>query len=338
MGGHYGSIHFRTDDVPAVRTALEQVSRESKTKFLLAPLMAGWITAFPEKNGQDFRVSEKLAEKIQYPFLHCTVHDDDVFAYQFFEKGKLADQYNSCPEYFGGEPEPKGGDVSKLKAILPEAKQQAALKKILEADGYTFEQERFEQVAALLHLPNAVSAYEYLQDGERDGIKQWKEFIHIPDLTAERAAKRAAKAAAKAKMKQMAKDGLLVMETLGQKTEHQLFHTSPVWCIDPKTSEVLIVWNGSPMGLATPVRVFRINSRTGEKTDTNAELNGHVGCMTKNPINDLIAVNDVSGTQLLDLSDGKLVAEFPPVPDVKQVCFSKDGKTLFIHNDINSCV
>ena len=54
----------------------------------------------------------------------------------------------------------------------------------------TFEgEDASEQFAGLLNLPNAMTAYEYLQDGERDGIEKWKQFIHVPDLAPEREAK-----------------------------------------------------------------------------------------------------------------------------------------------------
>ena len=39
------------------------------------------------------------------------------------------------------------------------------------------------QFVTLLGFSNAISSYEYLQSGERDGIKGWKQFVHVPDLT-----------------------------------------------------------------------------------------------------------------------------------------------------------
>jgi hypothetical protein len=63
MGGFYGSIHVRSENKEAVRAALEEVSRDLGTKFLLAPLIDGWISAFPEDNGQNPRTSAALAER-----------------------------------------------------------------------------------------------------------------------------------------------------------------------------------------------------------------------------------------------------------------------------------
>ena len=332
MGGHYGSIHIRTDDAKAVRVALEELSREQETRFLLAPLIDGWVAAFPSDHGQDFGVVEALARKISAPILHCLVHDDDVFAYQFHNDGKLVDSYNSCPDYFGGEPEPRGGDVDLLRSILPDSAKRNELKRLLDAERFDFEMERMLKFSALLNLTNAVSAYDYLQDGERDGIKKWKQFIHIPDLTAERAAKRVAKAKAAAEMKHMAKSGLLVLELVGQKTSHSLFHTSPIWCIHPSSSEIFLAWAGSPVSDASPTRVSRIDPRTGLAKATDVEVSSHVHCMAVSSTGVWLAVGCASGdwkTQVFELANGQLLTEIPQSRAVGQVCFSNDGQTLF---------
>lgn len=331
MGGYYGSIHVRTEDVKVVRTALEVLAREHEAKFLLAPAIGGWITAFPNEHGQDFGVAEALAEKVKVPFLHCLVHDDDVFAYQFYEGGLLAGEYNSCPDYFGGEPPPKGGDVCALRSVLPEVSQQAELKKILEAERFDFEMERLERFAAILGLPNAVSGYEYLQDGERDGIKEWKKFVHVPDLTAERTAKRAAKAKAKAQMKRFAAEGLLIAEMVGARTDHPLFHQSPVWTIDPKTNDVLLMWSGNPMAPPKPVPLVRVDARTGKQGATVASPSDHTSGLAVDAGGRWLAAGGASGdwnTQVWDLRANRLAGELPQSRASNGLCFTSDGQTL----------
>ncbi len=100
MGGHYGTIHVRTSDRDAVRSAVESLVCERTKRFLIAPSIGGWVTVFPEHNGQDSSVSEALAAKLpDKTLIHCLVHDDDVFAYWVFEGGRIIDTYNSCPNY-----------------------------------------------------------------------------------------------------------------------------------------------------------------------------------------------------------------------------------------------
>src|SRR5678816_2747974 len=116
MGGHYGSIHVRTEDAKTVQAAVEGLGHPEARKFLIAPAINGWVTVFPENNGQDQSVSEALATKLpNEAIIHCTVHDDDVFAYWIYEGGKVTSTFNSCPDYFGDENSPpRGGDAAKL--------------------------------------------------------------------------------------------------------------------------------------------------------------------------------------------------------------------------------
>src|SRR4051812_9041210 len=134
MGGHYGSIHVQTQDINAVRTAVESLNHPGTRRFYIAPSINGWVTVFPENNGQDESVTEALAAELpNETILHCAVHDDDIFAYWLFERGKLVGYYNSYPEYFCREnPPPRGGDakvfgnilesekIAKLQALLDE--------------------------------------------------------------------------------------------------------------------------------------------------------------------------------------------------------------------------
>jgi hypothetical protein len=99
MGAFYGSVHIKTDEVEAVRKALDDVAGR-KWKFLVSPVMNGWVAVYPNTNGQDERVSKALAKKLNWPILHVAVHDDDVFYYWYYVGGKLIDRYSSCPDYF----------------------------------------------------------------------------------------------------------------------------------------------------------------------------------------------------------------------------------------------
>jgi hypothetical protein len=218
MGTFYGSVLGQTEKLDEVLKALNEVAQATDCKFLIGPVMKGWISAFPNNSGQNEQTSLEIAKRLSHEIFHLIVHDDDIFAYFFFRKGQLVDQYDSCPDYFRkvspeeklrwqGRPElfqdllTKPGTLDKLKSLL------AANRK-----DYTFEQERMREFVALLGLPNALSSYEYLDSGERDGIKGWKQFIHIPDLTAKKSAERAAQNRIKAEKKRLQSGGLFLAE------------------------------------------------------------------------------------------------------------------------------
>src|SRR3954467_12843237 len=104
MGAHFGTIHVFTEDRDAVKRAVEAIDSKGTKKFLIAPAIDGWVTVFPENNGQDDGVSKALAEKLpNKTIIHASVYDDDIFAYHYFENGALKDSYNSCPNYFDDE-------------------------------------------------------------------------------------------------------------------------------------------------------------------------------------------------------------------------------------------
>ena len=77
----------------------------------------------------------------------------------------------------------RGGSLDGFGVILQDTERLDPVRALLEMEHFTFESERFNKFADLLELPNAVTSYAYLKRGERDGIRLWNQFIHIPDLT-----------------------------------------------------------------------------------------------------------------------------------------------------------
>ncbi|HWX18482.1 MAG TPA: hypothetical protein VN578_01125 [Candidatus Binatia bacterium] len=250
MGGHYGTIHVRTQDREPVRAAVETLAAGGKRRFLIAPPLDGWVTVFPDKNGQDSKVSKKLAKALpDKTLIHCLVHDDDIFAYWLYEAGDLVDAYDSCPGYFSGKKTPaSGGNVEALRHLLPDAGKIEELKKLLKAERLTFEVERQDQFAAFLGLPHTDRAYEYLMDGETDGVRQWKQFLHVPDLTSEKAAAKAAAAQERAEYKQLQEDGLLLVSEVGKKSSNKHFFKAPFWTVNPSRAEVFLTWPDHTFG------------------------------------------------------------------------------------------
>src|SRR3954465_13833429 len=155
MGGHYGSIHVRTEDRDEVRVAVERLGHNRAHRFLIAPLIGGWVTIFPEHNGQDSTVGDALAKVLKdKTLIHCLVHDDDIFAYWLFEMGTVLATYNSCPDYFGEtNPPPRGGNARDLLHLLKDPNKVNELQALLDRERFDFELERQDQFAALLGLP-----------------------------------------------------------------------------------------------------------------------------------------------------------------------------------------
>jgi hypothetical protein len=183
MGGHYGSVQVRSEDRDRVKAIAEQVAREKQIHILIAPPVNGWIALFPENNGQDDAVGRLVAEQLDGDALNLLVHDDDIFAYWYYRDRKLIDSYWSSPGYFGEEnrerEEKMAGNPELFRPLIGD--KVGKLAELLDRNApYSFEYERLEEFGKLLGMSNAVNAYEYLKEGDRVGIKNWKQFIEVP--------------------------------------------------------------------------------------------------------------------------------------------------------------
>lgn len=248
MGAFYGSILIRTEDSSLVQKALENVVKGMDCRFLLGPAVNGWISVFPNNGGQSDQTSVETAKFLHCDILHLVVHDDDIFCYYFYRDGRLIDRYDSCPDYFSKvsdeEKQQCQGRPELFQNLLRKPESLKKVKTLLAADDkkFTFEQERMKQFVELLDLPNALSSYEYLQSGERGGIKGWKQFIHIPDLSPEKAAKRAAEAKIKDEQKRLKKEGILLVEITPPKQKGPGLPFSIAWGTDSANNGLLLVW------------------------------------------------------------------------------------------------
>jgi tetratricopeptide (TPR) repeat protein len=183
MGAWFNSIHVKTENSDNVQKILGPLSRKVDCKFLLGPAINGWTSIFPNEIGRE-SIFAALAELIPHDIFHLMVHDDDVFQYYYYRGGQLIDQYISCFDYYHdeipeGERQNFAGRPELFQNLLPDSKSLIKLQKLLASDKFTFESERMAQFVELLHLPNAMSRYEYLQEGERDEIEEWQKFVHI---------------------------------------------------------------------------------------------------------------------------------------------------------------
>src|SRR4051812_17155532 len=185
MGGFYGSVQVRTEDRDRVKRVAESVARAKSVKCLVGPALNGWVGVYSENNGQDELIGEALARELAGDVLHVLVHDDDVFAYWLWRDGALVDSFYDPPGYFGeeqrAEQEEMAGNPEAFRPFLAPDKLRA-LAGLLRRDRprATFQVERLDKFAKLLGIRNAVTAFEYLQEGDREGIRGWKQFEELP--------------------------------------------------------------------------------------------------------------------------------------------------------------
>ena len=204
MGAFYSSIQIRSEDRDAVRLAAAGLAGESKRKFLIGPLLNGWVGVYPEDVKGHDDAAQELARRLNTIALQLIIHDDSVFLSNFFRGGELVSEYSSNPDYFGEiaddacERLKPGPEIFREMVDSPE--KLAKMARVLDPETEIesgFEQDRLEEFAKLLGIQNTLTSYEYLEAGERGGVKGWKQFIHIPDNTAEKKVARAVERKAK---------------------------------------------------------------------------------------------------------------------------------------------
>lgn len=308
MGAFYGSVHVRTTDSEAVRRAADTVAKKHRLKWLLAPPMNGWTTLYPSGHGQDEQPTRMLATLLPgFDLLHVVLHEDDVFAYRVFRDGKLLDEHNSDPDYFGeasaadrdrqrGQPE-RFADL--LGSGLPDVER---LLHTSSGDAMA----KLAEFAKSLDLPNAATSYEYLVGGETDGIDRFDEFVNIPDPAAERAAKKAQQAALKSLKKQLQAAGALLAESSGGKGK--LFPPRPLVCPIGHT-DFLMCWRRS--GSEDHCDLMRASPADWRNPSvTGIQLDSRVHSLAGSRSGRYLAVLYPSGSfELWDFTASRLIAQ-----------------------------
>jgi hypothetical protein len=253
MGGFYGSAQVRSEDRGLVRQVAEEVARAKGIKCLLGPALRGWVGVYPEFGGQDHTVGEEIAQRLGLEVLYLLVHDDDVMAYWLWRGGELADSYWSAPGYFGEdqreEQEAMGGRPEVFGPLLRKGPQ--PMRELLRRDREQFavEMERLEKFARLLDIPNAVTSYDYLKQGETEGIRGWKQFEELPaeEIDKEKRAAQEKRKLLNALKRQLKSAGLLLTEVT---VKDDIYRVCSV------ESGFAVTCSGAMPGAAKPVLQF----------------------------------------------------------------------------------
>jgi hypothetical protein len=337
MGGFYGSVQIRSDDRDSVRSALDQLAQK-KQRFLLGPPLDCWIGVYPDGSGQDFGVARSLARRLSGELIAMLVHDDDVFAYEYYRDGRRIDQYNPIPDYFGEAVSEKErrllrGRPESFAHLASDPEKFTAIRDRLAAQAYdrvVFASELLQEFAEALGIRNAITSYEYLQEHEEtDDVEGWDEFIHVPDLSREKARKRRADAAIEDEKQRLIAEGRLLAEHGGLTG---FASPSPFCCPSPDGRGFLVAWSSH----ADPKEEPRSLERHGPPwsagpTATPWAIGGHVYGLELSPTGRYLAVAHAAGNWkagLWDLIENRLVADTPQVRAVSGIGFLPDESAM----------
>lgn len=102
MGTFLVNVHVQTDDRAAVERELRRLSLD---RCWLTPPSGGWTSVYEEQastqNDEWIReLTIQLSARVHAPAIAFLVHDSDLVCYWLFDRGRLLDEFNSCPDYF----------------------------------------------------------------------------------------------------------------------------------------------------------------------------------------------------------------------------------------------
>jgi WD40 repeat protein len=335
MGGFYGSVQVRGADRNAIKSVVKKLASKMDLRFLVGPDLGGWVGLYPAGHGQDTRIGREMARKLTGELFHFLVHDDDFFVYEYYRDGKLVDRYNSRPDYFQqvsasdfrnqrGRPElfdhlaPTDGILA-LKAMLADP----------DAEPFAFASTMLERFAQVIGIRNVITSYEYLQDGELDGLEGWDQFEHVPDLSSEMEQKQQLDKARRLLKESLMREGLLLSELGGQKGRDK---PTPQWCPAPDRSGFLVGWSEH----AAPQEKLIPLDRCGPPwpagpASTPYAIDPHPVGLTLSPTGRYLAVAHSARewtATLWDLNENRRLVQVPHGHAVCAVGFSPDEKSL----------
>jgi hypothetical protein len=160
MGGFYTNHTLRGASQQAVAKAM--AGREA----LISREENGYVVAFDklsdnQNQEQIASLASSLSKSLNCALLAVLDHDDDIFWYQLYEAGKLSDEYNSTPNYWGtlgpAPLPPSGGDAARLctafhagvAAVVETILRRSSITK----NNYVFARDRHQDLVRELGLP-----------------------------------------------------------------------------------------------------------------------------------------------------------------------------------------
>jgi hypothetical protein len=171
MGVFFTNYHVRKVDAEACAKALTTLI---SSRALVTDSKNGWTTVYDEQSeSQDdnvlHRLAKALSSKLKTTVIAMMVYDSDIFVYLIYENGKLVDQFDSKPDYFGPVSEARKkewrGEFAKL---IPYAKKKSSIqdfKRVAEKK-LVFEEERAGEFSQLLGIDptRGRTGFKYVQE------------------------------------------------------------------------------------------------------------------------------------------------------------------------------
>jgi hypothetical protein len=190
MGAFFTNHQVRSQSPSDVA---EAVAKVVSGKAYVSPESGGWVSVYAEDSetqAEDIltHIAEGLSKLLKTHVIGFLVHDSDIAAYWLYQSGKLADQFNSCPDYFGEDIDEKTrqslrGNTDLLLPLCLADTPRDNLDSLLHSsdDEPTFAEEILSELAAFLGIDaQRITAGHGIF--EQEGVELFEDadqFIHV---------------------------------------------------------------------------------------------------------------------------------------------------------------
>src|SRR6266404_4610009 len=102
MGAFFTNLQIRNASTRAICSALPKLTED---RAYVSPESRGWVTVYPEATEDQSEtirgIASGLSKTLKADVLGFLVHDSDIAMYWLYQNGRLTDEFNSAPDYFG---------------------------------------------------------------------------------------------------------------------------------------------------------------------------------------------------------------------------------------------
>jgi len=180
MGATYLSMQLRTTDRDSVVVELSAIASKNVgagLRFYVAEASEGWLPVFPNFTPELERAAKDLSARVDCLVLLLLSADEDDLYVMFFRDGKQLPWFKVAAGRVrrGKEREKLAAKLEALANVCDEECRARLVAVLADSPGVNFSSELLQSVCEILGIRNALTSFDYLQRGEREGLNALSE-------------------------------------------------------------------------------------------------------------------------------------------------------------------
>jgi hypothetical protein len=186
MGATYLSFQLRSTDVRGVASFLKDAIRPNPhdhLRFFLSEPVNGWLAVYPSFSLALERLATDLSRQQQCLVLTLLSVDEDDFYCVFDRNGRQMTYFKigAGTKRYGKAKDKLASKLDLLSDYCDHGTRQALVGLLADTKDVIFSSDLLSRFCALVGIRNALTSFDYLDQGERDGIEVPCQLQRIPE-------------------------------------------------------------------------------------------------------------------------------------------------------------